>query len=150
MEDPIVSTCLRLPFWVAVSILATSLFAGPLANAATIWRANWRVEGYVGQAPAGIKPEAHVVLQYNGKDYPFDLTETVLISGHVPQGQLLNAIERHQMRLLLRGKAEVLDRLRTASPGEKLLIFGHHDTASRDMQVTKISAASPESVPAAK
>jgi len=131
-------------------ILATALFAAQVANAATVWRASWRLEGYVGQAPAGIKPEAHVILQYNGKDYAFDLTKTVLISGHVPQGQLLDDIERHRGKLLLRGKATVLDGLRTASPGEMLLIFAQHDSSSRNLQVTKITAASPNSVPAAK
>jgi hypothetical protein len=135
---------------VALLMLATSLCAGPPADAAIIWRANWRLEGYVGQAPAGITPDAHIVLQYEGKDYPFDVTKAVVTAGRVPKGQLLGDIEHHQMKLQLHGTAKTLDVLRKASPGAKLLISGHHDTGSGEMHVTKISGASADSVPAAK
>lgn len=145
-----VSRCRRQLGWAVALILGTALFAAQVANAATVWRASWRVEGYVGQAPADVKPEAHVVFQYNGQDYAFDLTKTVLTHGHVRPGQLLDDIQHHRGKLLLRGKAKVLDGLKTASPGEMLLIFAEHDGGSRNLQVTKISAASPNSVPAAK
>ena len=135
---------------VAVSLLATSLLAQPSARAATVWRANWRVEGYVGQAPAGTKTEAHVTLLYSGKEYPFDLTEATVIAGRVPPRQLLDDIEHHQMKLLLRGTPDVLGPLLKATPGEKIALFGHHDGGWRDLQVTQVTTGSSSATPSAQ
>jgi hypothetical protein len=150
MEGSTVRRRLHQSVGVAATLLLASLLTAPCADAATVWRANWRVEGYVGQAPAGTKPEAHVILLYSGKEYPFDLTAATVVTGRVPPRQLLDDIEHHQMRLLLRGQPDVLDGLLKAAPGTKLVIFGHHDGGWRDLKVTKISAASTSSTPAAK
>ena len=150
MEGSTVKRGLRQSLWVAVSMLMASLVAAPFADAATVWRANWRVEGYVGQAPASTKTEAHVTLLYSGKEYPFDLTEATVISGRVPPRQLLDDIEHHQMKLLLRGKPDVLGPLLKASPGDKVALFGHHDGGWRDLQVTQVTAGSSSATPSAK
>ena len=142
--------CLGQSVCIAATLVLSSLLTARCADAATVWRANWRVEGYVGQAPADAKPEAHVTLLYNGKEYPFDLTAATVVTGRVPPRQLLDDIEHHQMKLLLRGKPDVLDGLLKASPGQKLVIFGHHDGGWRDLKVTKITAAPSTSTPAAK
>ena len=139
---------LRYPF--IVPILALSLAGAPVANAAIIYRGTWRLEGYVGQAPAETKPEAHITLQYNRTNYEFDLMKATVISGHVAPGQFLRDIASHQNKVLLRGSRRMMAGLTTASYGEKVFIFGHHDTGSRDLHVTLIRAPSPNSTPAAE
>ena len=145
-----ITACVRHRWLVSTSILALSLVAQPLANAASLRRANWRLEGFVGQAPAGIKPDAHLVLQYEGKNYEFDLTKAVVLTGHVSPSQLLRDIKPGQNQLLLRGPAKAMGALTNASVGQKLLIYGYHRTGTRDLQVTKIAPAPPDSAPAAK
>lgn len=145
-----VTAWVRHPWLLSVSVLLSSLVAGPLANAASLRRANWRLEGYVGQAPAGTKAEAHLVLQSNNKEYEFDLTKAAMISGRGSHGQLARDLKPYQNKLLVREPAAATDALRNAAPGQKLLIFGYHRSGSRELQVTKISAAAPESPPLTK
>ena len=141
---------IRHRWLVCASILALSLVAQPFANAASVRRPHWGLEGFVGQAPAGIRPDAHLVLRYEGKDYEFDLTKAVVIAGRASRTLLLRDIEPGRNQLILRGSAKTMGALTNASVGQKLLIYGYLRTGSRDLQVTKIAPASPDSAPAAK
>ena len=93
---------LSLRVLISISAVTISLVIASVGNGATIWRANWRLEGYLGQAPAGTKSKAHIVLEYNGTDHEFDLTDAVVLSGHSPGRQLLRDIERNHNKLVLR------------------------------------------------
>src|SRR5215472_7473256 len=101
---------------VCVSIFTLSLLSGGPTDAA-LRRMNWRLEGYVAPAPAGTKPEAHLVLQSGGKDYAFVLTKAVSIAGHVAPSHLVRDLESHQNKLSLRGSAAMLEVLAKAAPG---------------------------------
>jgi hypothetical protein len=135
----------RLRSWSACgAIVALLLIAGPLAHAA-LRRTNWHLEGYLGQAPAGSKVAAHIVLQYDGKDYEFDLTKAASTNPQVPGSQFVGDLKSHHNRLSLRGPAASMDTLRTAAPGQKLLISGYYRRGSGEMQETMVAGPAPTS-----
>src|SRR5215813_823894 len=107
-----------------VSILASSLVAASVAHTALV-RANWRLEGYLGQAPSGVKVERRVLLRFNEKDYEFDLTKAVSTNPRIPGSRLLDALKSHHNKLSLSGPRASMDPLVGAAPGQKLIITGY-------------------------
>ncbi|MBI1813773.1 MAG: hypothetical protein HYR72_02210 [Deltaproteobacteria bacterium] len=106
-----------------------------------------RLEGYVTNAPAGIKPEAHLVLQYQGKDYEFDLSKMVVVTGSRTYGQVLQEITPYRVSFLLRGPSPAVGKLTGAAPGQKLIVLGRHRAGSRDLQLVDVSEAPPDATP---
>ena len=140
----------RRRWLVWVSILGLVPLVGEPAHATRQRRANVRLEGYVGQAPAGVQTEARVMLQYGGKTYEFDVTRTAVNTGDRSRQQLLRDIRPFQNTLVLRGSASMLGALSSASSGQQLVISGYHRTGSRELRVTQISPAPPGPTPAAQ
>ena len=133
----------RWLFW--VSVLGSVVLAGDPAVAMRSRRANLVLEGYVGQAPAGVRSEAQLVLQAGGKSYDFALTRTAVITGNRSRNQLLQDIRPGRNTLILRGPESALRVLTSAPPGQKLVISGSHLAGARDLTVTRIAPASPSS-----
>src|SRR5262245_34954659 len=105
----------RSGWLVHVSVLALSLVAAPGAHAALV-RANWRLEGYLGQAPPSVKVEARVVLRYNDKDYEFDLTKAQSTNPRIPGSRFVHDLKSHQNKLSLSGPRASMDPLVKAAP----------------------------------
>ena len=139
----------RSGWLVHVSVLVLSLAAAPGAHAALV-RANWRLEGYLGQAPPGVKVEARVVLRYNDKDYEFDLTKAQSTNPRIPGSRFVHDLKSHQNKLSLSGPRASMDPLVKAAPGEKLLITGYYRTGSDVMQETRVATAPPDSLPSTR
>ncbi len=108
-----------------------------------------RLEGYVSKAPAGTKPEAHLVLQYQGKDYEFDLSKMVVVTGSRTYGQVLQEITPYRVSFLLRGSSPAVGKLTGAAPGQKLIVLGRHRAGSRDLQLVDVIEAPPDATPTA-
>jgi hypothetical protein len=132
---------------VLVSVLGLLAFVREPADASRLRRAHVVLEGYVGQAPAGITPEVQLRLQLGSKSYEFALTRTAVNMGS--RTQLLRDIRPYQNTLVLRGSASEVGGLTSASPGQKLVISGYHRTGTRTLHVTSIGPAPPEPTPAA-
>ena len=139
-------TAARRQRWLAsLWILGFSLLIADTADAARVRPALLFLEGYVGEAPAGVRPQARLVLQYQGQNYNFDLTRTGVKSGNRSSGRLLQDIRPFQNTLILRGSAASVAALTSASPGQKLRISGYHQSGSRELNVseTRTEPASP-------
>jgi len=144
-------TVLARQWWVvSVWMVLGLVLVRQTADAATMRRANLSIEGYVGQAPADVRPQARLVLQYEGKSYPFDLTRTVVNTGSRSRNQLLQDIKPFQNTLVLHGGASTLGALTNASPGQKLVISGYHRSRSRELSVTQVRPAPTSPTPAAQ
>ena len=144
------TACVGRSRFLAVAVLALSVIAAPHAMGAAR-RRTWRLEGYVGQAPTGIKPVAHLVLQSSDKTYEFDLTRVSVSSGNASTTALVRDLQPHQNNLLLIGPAKTVEALTNASAGQKLLIIGYYRSRpSRQLQVMKISAVASDSAPPTK
>lgn len=132
-----------------VSVLGVLALVREPADAARFRRANVVLEGYVGQAPAGVRAEAQLVLQSGGKNYEFALRRTAVNTGSRSRRQLLQDIRPFQNTLVLQGSGSTVSGLTSASPGQKLVISGYHRTGTRTLHVTRIGPASPGPTPAA-
>jgi len=141
-----VTALTRCLVWVCV--LGLVALAAEPAGAVRSRRANLVLEGYVGQAPAGVRPQAQLVLQAGGKSYDFALTRTAVITGNRSRNQLLQDIRPGGNALILRGPESVLRVLTGAPPGQQLRISGYHQAGARDLTVTRIAPASPGAPPA--
>lgn len=136
----------RTPWLIVLSVLAVTVLAGQPAGAVRSRRADLVLEGFVAPAPAGVRPEARLVLRAGGKTYDFVLTRTAVIRGNRSRNQLLQDISPGGNILTLRGPDSALRGLTTASPGQQLRIFGHHLAGARDLTVTRITPATGSSV----
>jgi len=136
--------------WVSVlgSLVWVVVLASDPAHASRLTRANVVLEGYVGQAPAGITPAAQLVLQSLGTNYQFALTRTAVNAGSRARRQLLDDIRPFKNKLVLRGSTSALSGLVSASPGQKLVINGYHATGTRTLHVSRIEPAAPDPTPA--
>ena len=136
--------------WLAsLSILGFSLLVTQPADAARVRPAHLFLVGYVGEAPACVRAQARLVLQFQGQNYNFDLTQTGVRSGNRSRGRLLQDIRPFQNTLILRGSAAALAPLTSASPGQRLHISGYHQSGSRELNVTEIRVEPASPTPAA-
>ena len=134
----------RSGWLVHAPILVLAVVAASAAHAALV-RANWRLEGYLGQAPPGVKVEARLLLRFNDKDYEFDLTKAASTNPHIPGSRLVHDLKAHQNKLSLSGPRASMEPLVSAAPGQKLIITGYYRTGSDVMQETTIATAPPDS-----
>ena len=139
----------RSGWLVHAPILVLAVVAASAAHAALV-RANWRLEGYLGQAPPGVKVEARLLLRFNDKDYEFDLTKAASTNPRIPGSRLVHDLKSHKNKLSLSGPRASMDPLVGATPGQKLIITGYYRAGSDVMQEARVTAAPPESAPPTK
>ena len=144
-----VSVLWRSLLW--VSAVGLMVLASDPAHASRLRRANVVLEGYVGQAPAGVRSIAQLVLQSGGDTYQFALTRALAVPGNCSGRQLLEDIRPFQNTLVLRGSASTLSGLVNASPGPEA---GHqrlsrHRHAHLARQPHRARAAGPNPGPGA-
>ena len=131
-----------------VLVLGLVVLASDPAHASRLRRANVILEGYVGQAPEGVRSIAQLVLQSGGNTHQFALTRALATTGNRSGRQLLEDIRPFQNTLVLRGSTSTLSGLLNASPGQKLVINGYHATGTRTLHVNRIEPAPPDPTPA--
>ena len=119
------------------SVNAVALAAGPRGTTV-------EVEGYVGEAPAGVASEK-IVLQFAGKKYDFAATNMESKSAHRSARLLMHDIKPHKNTLVLRGSESVIAPLTSASSGQMLQISGTHRSGTNSLTVTKIGPTSAAS-----
>ena len=108
-----------------------------------------RLEGYVGAAPAGVKPDANLLLHYRGTDYAFALTQMVVITGSRSASEVLQEIMPYHVSFILRGSPPAIATLTSAPTGQKVIVVGYHRRGSRDLLVDSVTEPPPDPTPTA-
>jgi hypothetical protein len=106
-----------------------------------------RLEGYVGNAPAGARAEAHLVLQYEGKNHAFDLTEMAVVTGDRSYSQVLQQVSPYEVSFFLRGSGPAVTALTNAARGQKLVLLGYNRVGSRDLMLAEVKPAAADPTP---
>jgi len=133
----------------ALTALALAALVAEPADAQRLRRASVVLEGYVGEAPAGVRVEAQLTLQSGGRSTAFAVTRALAQTGGRPQRQVLHDARPHQNTLVLRGNEAALAPLWSASAGQQLRISGEHRTGTNTVQVSRIDAVSADPAPTA-
>jgi len=131
---------------VAIILLSTASHAVRLPRTAAPLLL--RLEGYVGGAPSGVAREAHLIMQYQGKDFEFDLVKMVVVTGDRSYSQVLQDVTPYRVNFILRGQATALAPLVNSAPGQRLVIAARYRTGTRDLLIdTMTAAADPAPTP---
>lgn len=100
-----------------------------------------RLEGYASKAPTGVTPETHLVMQYQGKSYEFDLTKMVVVTGDRPSSQVLQDVAPYRVNFVLHGPLLSLGPLIGAETGQKLVLTARYRSGTRDLLIDSIVLA---------
>ncbi|HUI26074.1 MAG TPA: hypothetical protein VL403_08300 [Candidatus Kryptonia bacterium] len=125
---------------VATALAGGAAHAGHLPRVATPLLLH--LEGYVGAAPAGFSREAHLIMQYQGKDYEFDLMKMLVVTGDRSYAQVLQDVTPYRVNFILRGTMLSLAPLIGATAGQKLAIAARYRTGTRDLLIDAITPVS--------
>lgn len=79
-----------------------------------------RFEGYVGEKPAQLVPEASWVLETRGKKYPFHVSHLQIITGDVSPTNIIEAVKPYRVTFRLRGDDARLQQFTGTAPGQKI------------------------------
>jgi hypothetical protein len=117
-----------MPRAVTIAIMLLSLVAGVLPAGAGPIRPlplRVRIEGYVGEPPAGVVALARWVVAVQADQYTLTVTKLEPSpSAKVAYWDILNALEPLPIALTLFGKAATLAAFTGARPGEKIALDG--------------------------
>jgi len=102
-----------------------------------------RMDGYIG-APEGRREMADLVIQADGKDYRFQVTNALLLSGHGLPSSLFAAVRPFRPNFFLRGPNEVLKKFTDMPPGAHMRIVGQVTRGTRNLLVSEITPRADE------
>jgi hypothetical protein len=126
-------------FVVAAAMLSTKVSAvrhGHLAAPNLL-----RIEGYAGKAPADTRREAHLVMEYQGKDYDFDVIKMTVLTGNRSYLQVLQDVTPYRVNFIVRGTSAAVATLIGADAGQRLVITARNRAGSRDLLVDTVTIA---------
>ena len=125
-----------------VLVLGLGAALAPVAARARVrGRALMRMDGYLGPPPAGKREQADLVLRVADKDYRFQVTKAVMLSGNALPADVFNRLAPYKPSLILRGPAELLARFTAAAPDGHLSVSGQLIAGSRNFLVSAVEVA---------
>jgi hypothetical protein len=131
-----------------VLVLGLGAALAPVAARARVrGRVRMRMDGYLGPPPAGRHEQADLTLRVADKDYRFQVTKAVILSGTGLASDVFDRLAPYKPSLILRGPAELLSRFTGAAPDGHVSLSGELIPGSRNFLV---GAVEPASAPVAK
>jgi hypothetical protein len=129
-------------------VLGLGAALAPVAARARVrGRVLMRMDGYLGPPLAGRHEQADLVFRVADKDYRFQVTKAVMLSGGGMPSDVFSRLAPYKPSLVLRGPAELLSRFVGAAPDGHLSVSGQLTAGSRNFLV---SAVEPAAAPVEK
>ena len=102
-----------------------------------------RLEGYVGQGPAGVTPLVRWTIEVQEKNYKFTATKLDVLSGNTFYMNIITALDGYPVNLTFTGQQ--LDMIVNAGPDTNLTIIGTIQVGggARYLFVSSVEAAVP-------
>ncbi len=128
----------------AAVAIVTALLPGAITEARTGPRLHMlRLDGYVGDPPAGRRERADLRIRAGKKDMRFQVTAATVTSGDITPSTIFNRVRPYRPNFILRGKRELIQRIENAAPGDRFRIVGGWRSGSRDLMVSSVEPAKP-------
>ena len=100
-------------------------------------------EGRVGPPEPGRSAAADLELDVDGTRVRFQVSRVRVLRGSFLGADLLAELSPHRPSLYLRGPDELLKKLRSATPDDRVELTGYHRTGSRNLLVSDVDVKPP-------
>jgi hypothetical protein len=100
-------------------------------------------EGRVGPPEPGRSAAADLELDADGTRVRFQVSRVRVLRGSFLGADLLAELSPHRPSLYLRGPDELLKKLRSATPDDRVELTGYHRTGSRNLLVSDVDVKPP-------
>ena len=100
-------------------------------------------EGRVGPPEPGRSAAADLELDIDGTRVRFQVSRVRVLRGSFLGADLLAELSPHRPSLYLRGPDELLKKLRSATPDDRVELTGYHRTGSRNLLVSDVDVKPP-------
>jgi hypothetical protein len=126
-----------------ILVLLASLVIASAADARGL-PVRLRMDGYIGKPPEGRLEMADLVLRCDGRDYRFQVTDALLLSGQGLASNLFDAVRPYRPSFFLRGPKSLLKKFAGTAPGIHMRIIGQTVGGTRELMVGEIIPAPDE------
>jgi hypothetical protein len=102
-----------------------------------------RLDGYVGDPPAGRRERADLHLRAGDTNLRFQVTRATVSSSHMMPSTIFNRVRPYRPNFILRGPRALVQRVEKAAAGDHLHIVGGWRPGSRDLLLSSVEPAKP-------
>ncbi len=133
---------------VAALAVLTVVVPAAIADARVAKPHRLRMDGYVGPPAEGQREMADLLMRAGNKDVQFQVTDAIVTGGGVLPSTIFARIRPYRPNLVLRGSPDLIARIESAAPGDRLRIMGLWRSGARDFSVAAVETPPPAEKPA--